>query len=85
MQPRSELIHVCYLFNNKRSSVLLPRTEEMINISFKELKENKKKRNKKEQNGKIHDDKRATGEEISALEDRELNLIKGLIKTISGD
>ena len=59
-------------------TVLLPRTEEMINVSFKELKEKKKKRKQEDDEDGISDQERLTGDQISKMEDMELLLIKNL-------
>ena len=58
----------------------LTRTEEMIKVSHKELKENQKRKKKQdeEDDEPEDDDKRLTGEQISRMEERELNLMKQL-------
>ena len=57
--------------------VLLPRTDEMIKVSHKELKEIQKRKKKDE--GEIAEEgPRLTGEKISHLEERELTLMKQL-------
>ena len=52
----------------------------MIKVSHKELKENQKRKKKQdeEDDEPEDDDKRLTGEQISRMEERELNLMKQL-------
>ena len=53
----------------------------MIKVSHKELKENQKRKKKQDEEDDKEvedDDKRLTGEQISQMEERELNLMKQL-------